>query len=232
MSPTLTSQGSRFSDRRAAGRELVASLTGYRDARPVVVGLAPNGMPIAAEIAHMLRAPLEAVAIEPLTLGPAATDRFGIAAENGIALFDPNRREVVEANPEAVDAILVDAEAHLRRQAACWHDGLRRQSLRGRIVLLVAELLVDERQAAAAACAVRDRGATNVVFVVPRARLAAVRAVEQDWVDEIVGLDLTDDEITSESCFVDSSPVSDETIQALLRENRNELRRVQRRRAH
>lgn len=220
----LTERPTRFPERRAAGRRLAAQLTGYRETQPVVVAVAPDGAPVAAEIAHALSAPLDTVAVALLTTGTASEGRFGVAAEGGTAFFDADQRDRAEAEPEAVDRALVDTEARLQRCTSLWHAGLSRPSLKGRAVLLVAESLIDERVAAAAACAVRDRGARSVVYVAPTAWFPAVTASEE-WVDEIAGLELVDSRFSTADCYDDPASVSDETVRALLRENRNESRR-------
>ena len=215
----FSSEPSGFPDRRDDGRKLARQLDGFRDSHPVVVGVAPEGMPLAAEIARALDAPLDAVATDCLTLGSFSDQRFGVAAEGGVVVFDPECRERIEANPESVDAVLIGTEARMQRRATHWHRGNHRESLRGRTVLLVAAQLIDQLAAEAAVCAVRDRGAANIVFAAPKARLAAVRALE-DWVDEVIGLELMDDEVRPTGPGEDSVLVSDETVWALLRENR------------
>lgn len=219
----FTQTPSTLPDRREAGRRLARQLSGYRDARPVVVGVAPEGMPIAAEIASELQAPLDTVAVAELTIGHGSEGRFGVAGEGGTALFDPDRRELAEANPEAVDAALLDGEAQLEQRTDLWHAGVHRRSLHGRTVLLVAECLVDERLAAAAACAVRDRGASRVVYVTPRARFAAAMALEE-WVEAIIGLEMIDSSFSAADCFGDLTPVTEADVQHLLQANRDELR--------
>jgi putative phosphoribosyl transferase len=232
-SSAFTHEPSSLARRRNAGSQLATWLIDLIDLtgeRPVVVGIAPDGMPLAAEIADALGAPLETVAVESLAVGPGCADRFGVAAEGGIAFFDPDRRDQVEAEPAAVDASLIETEADLQRRSQLWHGGHRPRSLRGRTVLLVSELLADERSAAAAACAVRDRGAARIVFVTCRAGMAAVQAMNE-WVDEIVDLELLDDETAATDCHQDTSPVADATVRELLCKNRDERPQAQRRRA-
>jgi putative phosphoribosyl transferase len=52
-----------FVDRRDAGRELAAALAAERGPDTVVVGLARGGVEVAAEVARVLGAPLDAVAV-------------------------------------------------------------------------------------------------------------------------------------------------------------------------
>ncbi len=216
------SDPSRFADRRDAGRQLAQRLGDIRQLNPVVAGVAPNGMPIAAEIAHWLGAPLDTVAVAPLMIGDTQKDRFGTAADGGIALFDDAHVRQIDAQPEAVDAALIGTQRRLERHQAAWHRGCRRHSLNGRAVVLVGEALEDE-EIAAAACAVRDRGAAKVIYAAPQLRLATALAVG-DWVDQIVCLETVSARHSSPRCPEAVRPVSDEEICSLLRENKNDNR--------
>lgn len=215
--PTTTGP-SHFSDRRDAGRQLAERLGKFRPLNPIVVGIAPGAMPIAAEIATALSAPLDTVAVESLTVGETREDHVGTTAEGGIAFFDAAHAERIDAEPERVDAALIESQRRLEQRTAAWHRSARRRSLSRRKVLLVAELLEDEQAAAAAACAVRDRGAAQVTYVAPKVRLAAAIAVA-DWMDEIVCLETVGHELAA-SDFIDRcEQVSDEEVRALLDEN-------------
>lgn len=212
-----TSDSSRFADRRDAGRQLAQRLGDLRQLNPVVVGVAPNGMPIAAEIARLLGAPLDTVAVAPLTIGDTHQDRVGTAADGGVAFFDDSHARLIDAQPEAVDAALIGSQQRLERHGAAWHQGRRRHSLHGRAVVLVGEALDDE-EIAAAACAVRDRGAAKVIYTAPQVRLTAALAVG-DWVDQIVCLETVADERSSSQYPANGQHVSDQEVQSLLGEN-------------
>jgi putative phosphoribosyl transferase len=63
MQELLIRPGPRFADRGDAGRALAAELEGERGSELVVVGLARGGVEVAAEVAHVLAAPLGLVAV-------------------------------------------------------------------------------------------------------------------------------------------------------------------------
>jgi putative phosphoribosyl transferase len=50
-----------FKDRSDAGRKLAKALAGYKDQHPVILALPRGGVPVAAEVAAALHAPLDLV---------------------------------------------------------------------------------------------------------------------------------------------------------------------------
>ena len=57
-----------FPNRGVAGRRLAERLAGLRRLDPIVIGIAPGGVPVAVEVARALRAPLETISAEPASL--------------------------------------------------------------------------------------------------------------------------------------------------------------------
>ena len=67
-----------FADRRDAGRKLAAKLLHFRDAAPIVLALPRGGVPVGAEIARALGAPLDIVLVRKL--GAPGQPELGIGA--------------------------------------------------------------------------------------------------------------------------------------------------------
>ena len=55
-----------FEDRAEAGRQLATALAGYKDERPVVLGLPRGGVAVAAAIAEALDAPLGLILVRKI----------------------------------------------------------------------------------------------------------------------------------------------------------------------
>ncbi len=55
-----------FKDRRDAGHKLAGALTGYKKQHPVVLALPRGGVPVAAEVAQALDAPLDLVLVRKI----------------------------------------------------------------------------------------------------------------------------------------------------------------------
>jgi putative phosphoribosyl transferase len=91
-----------FWDRESAGRMLARRLSHPREHSPVVVGLARGGIPVAAEIARALAAPLDAWVVKKLRapFGPDAT--LGPVTDADVARLLADAQQVGHAPPAAV----------------------------------------------------------------------------------------------------------------------------------
>ncbi len=67
-----------FRNRNDAGARLAQRLTGLALEHPVVIALPRGGVPVAFEVAHTLRAPLDVLAVRKL--GAPRNPEFGVGA--------------------------------------------------------------------------------------------------------------------------------------------------------
>ncbi|HEY5120738.1 MAG TPA: hypothetical protein VII84_04100, partial [Acidimicrobiales bacterium] len=74
----------RFHDRRDAGQQLAQRLAQVRDEHPLILGLARGEVPVAAEVARVLKAPLDVIVVRKLGVPFHREFAFGALGENGI----------------------------------------------------------------------------------------------------------------------------------------------------
>jgi len=111
----------RFADRRDAGRRLAAVLGDVRHQSPVVVGIPAGGMPVAAEVARALGAPLEVVSVCAL-LAPEDPDCvIGVAAEHHVSVIDSDAVDELRLGADELAAAVQCARHELDRQVARYH---------------------------------------------------------------------------------------------------------------
>ncbi len=55
-----------FKDRSEAGRKLAAALAGFKDQHPVILALPRGDVPVAAEVAAVLNAPLDLILVRKI----------------------------------------------------------------------------------------------------------------------------------------------------------------------
>ncbi|MGW2371083.1 phosphoribosyltransferase [Kitasatospora sp. NPDC001683] len=136
----------RFLDRSTAGHQLaqaVLPFVGDRTAgRVVVLGLAPGGLPVAAEIAKALDAPLDVAVVRPLSV-PGHDRPVGAIADGDPPLFDRESLKTLGVTPVEVGESVKRERAEVHRREALYRDGRAPLCLRGRTVVLVSDGLTD-----------------------------------------------------------------------------------------
>jgi putative phosphoribosyl transferase len=205
-----------FRDRRAGGAALSEALAGYAGQPDVVVlGLVRGGVPVAAEVARRLDAPLDALVVRKLGVPWAPEVAFGaLGPENVCVLND----EIAARLPEHLIAHVLRREtSELQRRGLRYRAGRPPLDLDGRVVLLIDDGLATGASARAAVAVARRLGARQVVVAVP---VGAPQAVEElDRVADEVVCPVQPPHFDAVSRWYDDfGQVTDEEVVALLAE--------------
>src|SRR5271169_1703473 len=164
-----------FADRTHAGRELAAELLGLRHERPLVFGLPRGGIPVAAEVARGLDAPLEVLVVRKLGAPRNRELAVGAVAEGGTAIIDPGLAGRLGLSARALERILAREERELRRRVRRFRDDFAPAAVEGRTVLVVDDGLATGLSDLAAVRALRSRRAGRIVVASPVGSPQAVR---------------------------------------------------------
>jgi putative phosphoribosyl transferase len=204
-----------FTDRPEAGRLLAERLQLFRSADPVVIGLTRGGVPVASEVARTLQAPLEVIAVTPLSLPGQEEHRIGAIAEDGTRFV--MRRALAQGPVGAREVLGIERRARTRldRQVARLRSGQAARMLGGRTVIIVDDGLVTGSSARVACAVARGRGATRVVVALPVAAPAGLPAVAE-LADDIVTIQTVDDVISVGRWYADFRQTGDEEVRSLL----------------
>lgn len=205
----------RFDDRQSAGRSLAQQLAGYRADDVVVLGLPRGGVPVAAEVARALHAPLDVLVVRKLGVPNQPELAFGAIGEGGIRVRNTallRRIGLSEQSIAAVEAAeLVELERRLRRYRGDRAD----VALTGRVVLIVDDGFATGATARAAALVARARGAAKVVLAAPIGAPDALAGLAE-VADEVVCLGAPRDFVAVGQGYRDFGQTSDEEVCALL----------------
>lgn len=172
--------GTHFTDRSDAGRRLAALLGHLRGPGTVVVALPRGGVPVAAEVAAALGAPLDICVIRKLGVPHQPELGMGAIGEDDVRVLNDQVIRLAGVTPGQLAEVEVRERAELERRARRYRGGRPPADLRGRTVVVVDDGIATGSTARAACRIVRARGAATVVLAVPVA--------PDDWTDRLAGV--------------------------------------------
>lgn len=209
-----------FRDRASAGRVLAGRLAHLRGSDPVVVGLPRGGVPVAAEVARFLHAPLDVIVVRKLGLPAQPELAMGAIGEDGVRIVND---EVVHAGrvPEAdLAAVEVRERVELERRAHRYRGDRARVPVAGRTVVVVDDGLATGSTARAACQVARAHGAARVVLAVPVAPPGWRSRFGPD-ADELVSVAEPHPFFAIGQWYGDFSQTGDDEVAALLAQDRD-----------
>ncbi|WP_282694573.1 phosphoribosyltransferase family protein [Streptomyces sp. CC208A] len=168
-----------FADRTDAGRQLAARLVHLEGHDVVVLGLPRGGVPVAAEVADALGAPLDICLVRKLGVPSRPELAMGAIGEGGVRVV--NEQIVRDAGVAARDLEAVEERERtvLAERARAYRGSRRPVPLEGRTAVVVDDGLATGATALAACRAVRAGGAARIVLAVPVA--------PHDWTTRVGG---------------------------------------------
>ncbi|MFI6152758.1 phosphoribosyltransferase family protein [Kitasatospora sp. NPDC051170] len=171
--------GVHFTDRTDAGRRLAALLGHLRGPGTVVVALPRGGVPVAAEVAAALGAPLDICVIRKLGVPHQPELGMGAIGEDGVRVLNEQVMRAAGVGGEQLAEVERRERAELERRARRYRGGRAPAAVRGRTVVVVDDGVATGSTALAACRIVRARGAARVVLAVPVA--------PWDWTERLAG---------------------------------------------
>ena len=209
--------GLRFADRHDAGRRLARLLGRFRDEHAVVVGIPRGGVPVAAEVARALGAPLDVVVVRKIGAPDNPEYAIGALAEGGVCIISDEAVRAAGLKEAELGALVGRTRRELADRLSRYRGDRAPLPVEGRTVLLVDDGLATGRSARAAAQSLRQRGAARVVLAVP---VAAPSSAEElhDCVDEVVCVEMPADLWAIGLWYDDFSATSDAEVAMLLEE--------------
>jgi putative phosphoribosyl transferase len=180
-----------FQDRRDAGRALAATLLAEANIvdDPVVLALPRGGVPVAFEVAALLRAPLDVCIVRRLevpgqsgiVMGAVASERVLILLRSVIDEFQIPEKQISRTARKQTLALVRRERAYRGEREAV--------SLAGRTVILVDDGLASIALPVTAIAAIRVRSPGRLVVATPVASAESYRDL-RGMVDDLVCLEM------------------------------------------
>ena len=169
-----------FEDRVDGGRSLAARLMHLRDKDVVVVGLPRGGVPVAAEVAKALNAPLDVILVRKLGVPSQPELAMGAIGENGVRVLNAEVVQLAGVTSDEIVRVEARERSELERRVKEFRSGRELVSLKGRVVIIVDDGIATGSTARAACQVARAHGASYIVLAVPVA--------PQRWEQDLAGV--------------------------------------------
>lgn len=169
-----------YKNRSDAGKRLARELAGYRSQEPVILALPRGGVPVGAEIAQALDAPLDLILVRKLGVPMQPELAMGAVIDGA----DPHvvRNEDIIAllamPEEEFEQICARELAEIERRRRLYLADRPRAELRDRVVIVVDDGIATGATVRAALQAIRRKGPRKLVLAVPVAPASTLQELE------------------------------------------------------
>jgi len=208
----------RFRDRIDAGRALALALEEYRG-RPdvVVLGLPRGGVPVAAEVADALGAPLDVFVVRKLGVPGHEEFAMGAIASGGVRVMNRAAIDMLAIPQAAIEQVVEREQRELERREREYRDDRPPPQIAGRIAILVDDGLATGSSMLAAVAALRNLRPARIVVAVPVGAAQTCRKLQAE-ADEVICAMVPEDFQAVGLWYDDFGQTSDAEVQATLRE--------------
>jgi putative phosphoribosyl transferase len=208
-----------FNDRRDAGRQLAQAFDGRRLDRPVVLGLPRGGVPVAAELARALHAPLDVLVVRKLGLPHQPEVAMGAIGERGARVLNNDVLRSSGVSDAQLAAVERRERAELEARVSRFRGEASIIDLAGRTAVIVDDGVATGATARVACRVARELGAASVILATPVGApdsIAALAAMPE--VDDVVCLSTPRGFMAVGMHYIDFSQTTDAEVQQILAE--------------
>jgi predicted phosphoribosyltransferase len=206
-----------FRDRIDAGRQLGERLAAEKPAAPVVLGLPRGGLPVAAEIAKVLNAPLGLVLVRKIGAPRQPELALGAVVNGGapVTVWNADLLSAFGLTEADMEPARQAQLAEIARRRAAYGSGNAPEDLKGRTAILVDDGVATGATMRAAIRALRRRGPAAIVLAVPVASPETLAQLAAE-ADRAICLETPTDFYAVGAAYRDFTQVEDAEVTAIL----------------
>ncbi len=203
-------------DREQAGRKLAKSLHAYAGRKDVMVlGLPRGGVPVAAQVARALAAPLDVLVVRKLGLPWQPEFAAGAIASGGVLIMNPAARADLPDLEEILLPVTRKERDELRRRETQYRGHRPPLDVRNQVAIVVDDGIATGSTMEAAVLALRAMQARSIVVAVPVAPREAIQRLAA-IADQIVCLQQPPHFIAVGQWYEDFPQLGDQEVISLL----------------
>lgn len=206
-----------FIDRIDAGRQLAKALARYKNQRPVVLALPRGGVPVAAEVATALDAPLDLILVRKIGV-PSQPELAMGAVVDGAEPVVVRNEEVIQlcgVSETEFNSVRDEQLAEIERRRKLYLGDRPHPEVSGHTVIVVDDGIATGATTRAALRAISIRKPSQLVLAVPVAPTSTLEKLRAE-VDDLVCLEDYEEFGAIGYFYSDFRQISDSEVIALL----------------
>ncbi|MGW7254288.1 phosphoribosyltransferase [Streptomyces sp. NPDC054834] len=211
-----------FHDRRHAGQELAVRLMEWAAdgdlINPVVLALPRGGVPVAADVARALKAPLDVLVARKIGVPGHPETGIGAIVGDDPPLFDRHSLGMLGLSEDRLAPDVAQERTELHRRELRYRDDRSRPEIKDRAVILIDDGLATGATARAALRHLRRQGPARLILAVPVCA-PDIAAPMRSEADDVVCLHQPPDFRAVGQWYDDFDQVSDEEVMQALHEH-------------
>ncbi len=202
-----------FANRTEAGRRLAERIRALGvNGFTTVLGLPRGGVPVAAEVARLLEAPLDVLVVRKLGHPANPELALGAVAEDGVKVLNADLTDGTQDLSACVRAESLEVRKRVRR----FRGGRPLPPLHGRTVILVDDGLATGASMQAAVLATRQKHPAVIVVAVPVGPPEVLRSIEA-VADQVICLQSPEIFSAVGEFYENFEQVTDDDVERLLK---------------
>ena len=205
-----------FFNRTEAGQFLAENLSNYSNREDVLVLALPRGgVPVAAEVAKKLNAPLDVFVVRKLGLPGHPELAMGAIATGGVRVFNGEVVDALRIPDEVIDSVSAEELVELQRRENTYRAGLPPLEIEGKTVIVVDDGVATGSTMLAAVSALRQLNAARIVVAAPLIAASSCREIKRK-ADEVGTVMIPERFYAVGQWYEDFSQTSDQEVRELL----------------
>ena len=205
-----------FRNRVEAGQLLARELMAYANQPDVIVlGLPRGGVPVAAEVADALNAPLDVFVVRKLGTPGQPELAMGAIATGGVRVINDEVVRGMGIPTDVIDAVAEAEGRELRRRELAFRGSYSEPEVRGKTVILIDDGVATGSTMRAAIRALNSQQPARLIVGVPTAAGSTCRELRTE-VDEFVALMTPEPFHGVGEWYEDFSQTSDQEVREIL----------------
>jgi putative phosphoribosyl transferase len=209
-----------FLNRTEAGQSLAAALRNFRGTPDLLVlGIPRGGIPVAFEVARVLRAPLDVFVVRKLGLPSDPECAMGALASGGVRILNADVIAALGIRGSVIDAVARGELKELERRELAYRGSTTPPVVRHKTVILVDDGIATGASIKAAIKALRALKPERLIVAVPASSRSSLAEI-QPLVDETVVLEIPEPFHAVAQSYAEFPQTSDTEVTGLLQKAR------------